>query len=142
VSFAAQGERWCREACPFVGMGANMKLAVNLLVLRCKDIEVTRRFYEQLGLAFVEEKHGTGPRHYAWENGGFVLELYPVAEGQAPDNVRIGFSTPLLAEMAGNLRHSSDVNVVKQPHVAADRLVMLLQDPDGRKVEVSQPLHG
>ena len=118
-----------------------MKLAVNLLVLRCKDIEVTRRFYEHLGLAFVEEKHGTGPRHYVWESGGFVLELYPAAEGQAPDNVRIGLSTPLLADLAGNLRHSSDVTIVKQPYATADRLVMLLQDPDDRKVEVSQPLH-
>jgi catechol 2,3-dioxygenase-like lactoylglutathione lyase family enzyme len=118
-----------------------MKLAVNLLVLRCKDIEVTRRFYEQLGLAFVEEKHGSGPPHYAWESGGFVLELYPAGEGQAPDNVRIGFSTPLLADLSGNLRHSSDVNILKQPYATADRLVMLLQDPDGRKVEISQPLH-
>ena len=124
-----------------VGIGANMKLAVNLLVLRCKDIEVTRRFYEQLGLSFVEEKHGTGPQHYAWESGGFVLELYPAAEGQAPDNVRIGFSTPLLADLSGNLRHSSDMNIVKQPYAVADRLVMLLEDPDGRKVELSQPLH-
>ena len=118
-----------------------MKLAVNLLVLRCKDIEVTRRFYEQLGLAFVEEKHGTGPQHYAWESSGFVLELYPTAEGQAPDNVRIGFSTPFLADLSGNLRHSSDMNIVKQPYATADRMVMLLQDPDGRKVELSQPLH-
>ena len=138
---SGQRERWCREACRFFGVGANMKLAVNLLVLRCKDIEVTRRFYEELGLAFVDEKHGTGPKHYAWENGGFVLELYPAAEGQAPDNVRIGFSTPLLAELAGNLRHSSDINVLKPPQATGDRLVMLLQDPDGRKVEVSQPLH-
>jgi catechol 2,3-dioxygenase-like lactoylglutathione lyase family enzyme len=122
-------------------MGANMKLAVNLLVLRCKDIEVTRRFYEQLGLVFVEEKHGTGPEHYAWESSAFVLELYPAADGQPPDNVRIGFSIPLLAELSGNLRHSSDVNILKQPYATADRLVMLLQDPDGRKVEVSQPLH-
>ena len=118
-----------------------MKLAVNLLVLCCMDIEVTRRFYEQLGLAFVEEKHGSGPRHCVSESGGFVLELYPAAEGQTPDNVRIGFSTPFLADLSGNLRHSLDVNVVKQPHATADRLVMLLQDPDGRKVEVSQPLH-
>ena len=117
-----------------------MKLAVNLLVLRCKDIEVTRRFYEQLGLAFVEEKHRSGPQHYSWESGGFVLELYPAAEGQAPDNVRIGFSTPLLADLAGNLRHNADVNILKQPHASADRLMMLLQDPDGRKVEVSQQL--
>jgi len=126
----------------FVSNGANMKLAVNLLVLRCKDVEVTRRFYEQLGLAFVEEKHGAGPQHYAWESDGFVLELYPAAEGQAPDNVRIGFSTPLLADLAGSLRHNSDVNVVKQPYATPDRLVMLLQDPDGRKVDVSQQLHG
>lgn len=118
-----------------------MKLTVNLLVLRCKDIEFTRRFYEHLGLAFVEEKHGTGPRHYVWENVGFVLELYQAAEGQPPDNVRIGFSTPLLADLAGDLRHNSDVNIVKQPYATADRLVMLLQDPDGRKVEVSQPLY-
>ena len=118
-----------------------MKLTVNLLLLRCKDIEVTRRFYEQLGLTFVEEKHGTGPQHYAWESDGFVLELYPAAEGQAPDNIRIGFSTPLLADLSGNLRHSSDVKIVKQPYATADRLVMLLQDPDGRKVEVGQALH-
>ena len=119
-----------------------MNLSVNLLVLHCKDIEVTRRFYEKLGLAFVEEKHsGTGQQHYAWENDGFVLELYPAAEGEAADNVRIGFSTAFLADLAGNLRHSSDVTIVKQPYAAADRLVIVTQDPDGRKVEVSQPLH-
>jgi lactoylglutathione lyase len=118
-----------------------MKLAVNLLMLRCNDIEVTRCFYEQLGLSFVKEKHGTGPQHYAWESGGFVLELYPAAAGQAPDNVRIGFSTPLLADLSGTLRRSTDMNILKQPYATADRLVMLLQDPDGRKVEVSQPLH-
>jgi len=117
------------------------QLAVNLLVLRCKDIERTRHFYEQLGLSFVEEKHGNGPRHYAWETAGFVLELYPAAEGQLPDNVRIGFSTPSLAELAGSLRHNSDANVLKPPYATADRIVMLLQDPDGRKVEISQPLH-
>src|SRR5262245_16515099 len=120
---------------------ANMKLVVNLLVLRCKDIEITRRFYEQLGLTFVEEQHGTGPQHYASESGGFVLELYPAAEGQAPDNVRIGFSTPFLADLSGNLLHSSDVNILKPPYATADRAVMLLQDPDDRKVELSQPLH-
>ena len=116
-------------------------LTVKLLVLRCKDIEATRRFYEQLGLAFVEEKHGAGTQHYAWESGGFVLELYPAADGQVPDNVRIGFSIPLLADLSGNLRHSPVVNILKQPYATADRLAMLLQDPDGRKVEVSQPLH-
>jgi catechol 2,3-dioxygenase-like lactoylglutathione lyase family enzyme len=118
-----------------------MEIAVNLLVLRCKDLEITRRFYERLGLVFVEEKHGTGARHYAWENGGLVLELYPSAEGQLPDNVRLGFSVPLLAALASTIARDFDVNIVKPPYATDGRLLMLLQDPDGRKVEVSQMLH-
>jgi catechol 2,3-dioxygenase-like lactoylglutathione lyase family enzyme len=114
---------------------------MNLLVLRCKDAEVTRRFYEQLGLTFVEEKHGAGPQHHAWENGGVVPELYPVADGQAPDNVRIGFSTPLLGDFSGNPRPGSGVIILKGPYAPAERLVMLRQDLDGRKVEISQPLY-
>ena len=118
-----------------------MKLAINLLVLRCKDIEVTRRFYERLGMAFTKERHGKGPEHFASTNPRFVLELYPVQGDQLPDNVRLGFSTPLLADLSGNILHSSDMTVVKAPYATADRLIMLLQDPDGRKVELSQALH-
>lgn len=118
-----------------------MELAINLLVLRCKDMEATRRFYEQLGLAFFTERHGAGPQHYAWQSAGFVLELYPAATNQAPDNVRLGFSTSLLADVTGRIRPGADVKVLKPPHSTGDRLVMLLEDPDGRKVEVSQLLH-
>ena len=118
-----------------------MELELNLLVLRCRDIELTRRFYEHLGFVFTEERHGAGPRHYACEKGGFVLELYPASQGHPPDNVRLGFSTPLLADVSGAVRQNPEVTVLKPPYATADRLVLLLQDPDGRKVEVSQPLH-
>ena len=43
---------------------------------------------------------------------------------QLPDNVRIGFTTPLLAELTGNLLHRSDINVLKLPHATADRLAI------------------
>jgi hypothetical protein len=118
-----------------------MELAVNLLVLRCKDVELTRRFYEKLGISFATEKHGNGPEHYAWQNAGFVLELYPASPRQAPDNVRLGFSTPLLADISGNVLYSPDIKVAKPPYATADRLLMLLGDPDGRMVEISQALH-
>jgi lactoylglutathione lyase len=118
-----------------------MTLDLNLLVLRCRDVELTRRFYEKLGFVFTEERHGTGPHHFAWAKNGFVLELYPTPQGQPPDNVRLGFSTPLLADVSGTIRHDPEVTVLKPPDTTADRLVMLLQDPDGRKVEVSQQLH-
>jgi hypothetical protein len=94
-----------------------------------------------LGIVFTEERHGTGPRHYAWEKDELVLELYPIKEGQPPDNVRLGFSTSLLADVSGALRHDPEVTVLKPPCTTADRLVLLLQDPDGRIVEVSQRLH-
>lgn len=116
-------------------------MTLNLLVLRCQDVSRTRWFYEQLGLVFVEEKHGAGPSHYASQTGGLVLELYPITANQSPDNVRLGFSTHLLADINGNIRHGTDVKILKGPYAASDRLVMLLQDPDGRKVEISQPLH-
>jgi lactoylglutathione lyase len=72
-----------------------MNLSISLLVLRCKDIDVTRRFYEHLGIVFTKEKHQEGPDHYSWENSGFVLGLYPTADGQVPDQVRLGVLDPL-----------------------------------------------
>jgi lactoylglutathione lyase len=118
-----------------------MGIAVNLLVLRCKDVEATRRFYEQLGAVFTKEKHGAGPEHYAWENAGFVMELYPTRKDQLPDGVRLGFATSLLADVSGPVLHSPGIKVLKPPYATADRLIMLLEDPDGRKVEISQQLH-
>jgi hypothetical protein len=118
-----------------------MGLHLNLLVLRCKDIELTRRFYETLGLTFTSQSHGTGPQHYACQTDGLVLELYPASERHPADSVRLGFSTALLADVSGNVLHSSGVTIVKPPYATANRLTMLLQDPDGRRVEVSQELH-
>ena len=38
---------------------------LSLVVLRCADLERTRRFYEALGLTLMPEQHGSGPRHYS-----------------------------------------------------------------------------
>ena len=57
-----------------------MKLVV---VLRARDVTATRAFYESMGLRFVEEQHGTGPRHAAADCGEWVLEIYP-ATANAP----------------------------------------------------------
>lgn len=84
--------------------------ALNLLVLRCRDIEDTRQFYETLGIRFRQEQHGTGPVHYAAELGGLVLEPYPT-KGE-PDNTRLGFK------------------------LGTGETCRVLADPDGRKVEV------
>jgi len=48
------------------------------LVLRCLDLNISRRFYESLGLTFTEEQHGKGAIHFACEGGGMV---FPVKYG-------------------------------------------------------------
>jgi catechol 2,3-dioxygenase-like lactoylglutathione lyase family enzyme len=48
---------------------------LTLIVLGCVDLELSRRFYEALGMSFVEEKHGSGPHHYACTLAETVLEL-------------------------------------------------------------------
>ena len=52
---------------------------MSVLVLRAKDDEVdaTKAFFENMGLEFVEEQHGTGPKHWACQRGNFVFEIYP-----------------------------------------------------------------
>jgi catechol 2,3-dioxygenase-like lactoylglutathione lyase family enzyme len=51
---------------------------INLIVIRARDPDALRRFYEALGLRFVEEQHGSGPRHFAATlSRGGVLEIYP-----------------------------------------------------------------
>ncbi|MDQ5768756.1 hypothetical protein [Thiothrix subterranea] len=83
---------------------------LNLLVLRCRDIDTTRAFYEGLGIPFIPEQHGNGAPHYAAIlSDGLVLELYP-AKGE-PDNTRLGF------QFGGEHQR-------------------IVQDPDGRYVEI------
>lgn len=93
-------------------------MTLDLLVLRCRDIEKTRAFYTQLGLIFEREQHGNSPVHYSAHIGSMLLELYP-ATGE-PDNVRLGFvvSSAILAHF-GMSNHG------------------VIRDPDGRGVELS-----
>ncbi len=60
-------------------MEANSKV----LVIRAVDMERVLEFFQQLGLEFVEEKHGRGPVHYACDQNGVVFEIYPSAKNDS-----------------------------------------------------------
>ena len=111
---------------------------LRLLVVRSPQHGVVRRFYEALGVPFVDEQHGRGPAHAAATlPSGLVFEIYPSNTGGGPGagtalDVRLGFTVDDLdaavdAALAagGTLRSRHD-----------DRA--LLVDPDGRAVEVSE----
>src|SRR5699024_11866840 len=71
-----------------------MSSAITLMVIYSEQMEECRSFYSRLGLHFEQEKHGTGPEHYAAVLGdGAVLEIYP-ANGKPTGRARIGLSLP------------------------------------------------
>ena len=112
---------------------------LNLLVLRCRDIETSRAFYERLGLTFAAHAHGAGPRHYAAETPGFVLELYPAPSPEYADQTGLGFAVPDLRALHDRLTVAG-----LAPGAIKDNpwgLTFVLRDPDGRRVELQQSGH-
>lgn len=110
----------------------------NLIVLKTRDVDVTVVFYRALGLSFVAEQHGRGPRHWAAQVGGVVLEIYPLNDGQAADNsTRLGFTVGNLDETLSALK-STGVTIASEPKSTSWGLRAVVQDPDGRSVELLQ----
>lgn len=81
-------------------------VSLNLLVLKTRQLEQVRAFYECLGVTFSAERHGNGPAHYAGQLGAAVLEVYPLPEdGTAADSTtRLGFAVADLENVLGSLR--------------------------------------
>ena len=48
---------------------------LNLLVLRCADMEKSKLFYECFDMMFSKHAHQGGPEHYACEDNGGVFEF-------------------------------------------------------------------
>jgi len=104
-------------------------MKLNLLVLRCKEIETSKNFYEKLGLKFIKEQHGKGAVHYATYVGEVVLELYPLQDGFEIEQSRLGFTVAksFLVNMKDDIISKYEFD---------GQYVFVLQDPDGRKVEL------
>jgi catechol 2,3-dioxygenase-like lactoylglutathione lyase family enzyme len=110
--------------------------SLNLLVLRCRDVEASRTFYETFGLRFTKHAHGTGPEHYAHEDDRGVLELYPATSPASGDLTGLGFAVGSLEETARLL-----TTALHAPGPIRDNpwgRSFVVRDPDGRRVEVTQ----
>ena len=109
---------------------------LNLLVLRCRDLDASRAFYEQLGLAFRAHTHGAGPLHYAAESPTFVLELYPATTDTAADQTGLGFTVNDLPALHQRLTTAGLTPGPIRQHPWGTTFV--LRDPDGRRIELQQ----
>src|SRR5215208_465172 len=111
-------------------------VSLTLLVLKTQQVDRVRAFYETLGIAFAEERHGTSPRHYAGRVGEVVIEVYPLPDnGTAFTSTRLGFAVGNLVEVVQAL-HGIGGTVVKKPTQTTWGLQAVVMDPDGRSVEL------
>jgi predicted enzyme related to lactoylglutathione lyase len=109
-------------------------VSLNLLVLKTRQLEPMRAFYERLGIAFAREQHGDGPVHYAGRAGGVVLEIYPASDN-GDTGTRLGFSVAALQRVVDSLA-ASGARVQTPPQASAWGLRAVVRDPDGRAVEL------
>lgn len=103
------------------------------MVVRVSDLVASRRFYEDLGLTFRLERHGSGPEHLSALLGDTVFELYPLVTGAATEGLRLGLAvadlSSVVVRVSGAVTHDT---------VRDGQRVVIVQDPDGHKVELSQ----
>lgn len=109
---------------------------LNLIVIQSADVQTAREFYSQLGLSFMEEQHGNGPRHIAAVLGALVLEIYPCQPGKIAAPLRLGFQVPSLDQTLESLR-SRGARIVREPQDSAWGRRAVVEDPDGNRVELS-----
>jgi lactoylglutathione lyase len=120
------------------------EISLSLLVLRTTRGVACLEFYRSLGLAFVEEKHGRGPVHYSSSSNGIVIEIYPqtqncLTELGAERTVRLGFTVESLVATLQSLE-TVGARVLRSPALTRWGQVAVALDPDGREVEINEPL--
>lgn len=112
---------------------------LQLLVIKTRQPEVLSAFYTLLGIEFEYHQHGKGPFHYASKNGPPVMEIYPLPSHiMAADNTtRLGFGVAHLDELIARLQQRH-VTIITMPAKTAWGYSAVVQDPDGRKVELTE----
>lgn len=113
-------------------------IALNLVVLRSRDLARAVGFYTALGLTFAPHRHGSGSDHFAAEFGGVVFELYPLAADGVPTGAtRIGFRVSSLEEVMTRLAAFPGC-VLSVPKDSEWGRRAVVVDPDGHRVELLQ----
>ena len=120
----------CKKFHPFIENNINL----NLLVLRCQNIEQSKKFYEKLQLIFIKEQHGSGLIHYSTCINNLVIELYPLGQYEI-DNTRLGFSLTISTNLEKYLEEKRiDIS---SKYEWNNQVYFVVRDLDGRKVVLS-----
>ncbi len=117
----------------------NQMMKVNLIVIKSSRMDELARQYELIGLTFEYHKHETGPHHYAASVEGLTFEIYPLPKSrkESDDTNRLGFEVDGLDRIVDELGKST-WKIVSKPKASAWGYTAVLEDVDGRKVELKE----
>lgn len=110
---------------------------LNLVVISACDLDAAHEFYCTLGLTFVTEQHGNGPRHYAATCGTTIFELYPCSDSRPASPARIGFQVTRVDRTVESLQRAG-ATILSQPKDSPWGRRAVVEDPDGNRVELTQ----
>jgi len=112
-------------------------MILKLIVIRTGNLERLAKFYQGLGLSLEYHKHGKSPYHYSGNIGETVLEIYPLAKGQADvdTHFRIGLGVDHFDEIIASLK-LDNATFIMDPADTEFGLMAIILDPDNRKVEL------
>lgn len=111
--------------------------SLSLLVIRARDVERSRHFYELLGLQFTSEKHGSGPEHFAAIlPGGTVFEIYPRRRDRPAGGLRLGLR---VRDPGAAISRVVSAGLAASPRSrdSARTGTQIVDDPDGNTVELT-----
>jgi catechol 2,3-dioxygenase-like lactoylglutathione lyase family enzyme len=113
------------------------------LVLFTADLDRSVKFYRALGIPIDTETHDDGPPHSAADVGGTHFAIYEGERGAAPPHRRggctfPGFTVESVADSLAAARPFSR-SVIQEPEYYPWGLRCVLEDPDGRPIEIYEP---
>jgi lactoylglutathione lyase len=116
------------------------------LVLFAADLGKTAEFYRAIGLELEHEDHGEGPVHFALELGGVHFAIYPTEQSgrasarSAAGSLFPGFYVAALDEVTESLRRTG-ARVLTEHEQMPWGCRVVVEDPDGRAIEVNDRAH-
>lgn len=111
--------------------------ALAAVVFTCKDIDRSVRFYKALGVEVRETRHGGSGPHFTCSLGGVHFALYPTddVERGAQSGVQIGLMVTNLDGAVAAVK-AAGANVLQAPTPKPWGITAIVEDPDGRRVEL------
>jgi lactoylglutathione lyase len=114
-------------------------MKIKLIVIKTNKLDELAAFYSDLGFNFEYHQHGKGVFHYAAEVDDIIFEIYPLSKNMiTPDaTTRLGFKIEYLDNLISNLREKG-IKIISEPCLTEYGYVSIIEDLDGRKIELSQ----